>query len=208
MDPRGHDAHEADLDVGFLVDRLMADEEERYRPSPAETLQQFLRRRRRALEGELSRTLNQALDGYALVMNVLAEDPKRDLTPYLVNTSSLSELDPDAPIILHEVFGWSDEVMATFYEAANEIYRKGHHEDTIDALTFVTSMSPHVAEYWTALAIAHEAAGHKDQAADTHRLAVFVDPSSSAAVSAALAFYRQQGWNEEADALSQRGTGE
>jgi tetratricopeptide (TPR) repeat protein len=193
-----------DYDVDFLVDRLMEEEDDKYRPSPLESREQYLSRRRSAIENELDKTFSRALSGYSLIIQVLAEDPERDLEPFKVNTSAAENWDPEGPIILHELFGWSFNTVNVFYGVATEIFNKGQYEDALDALVFITTVCPRVADYWTALAITYETLGRNEEAEDAYVLALWTDPNNTFTRQAAIDFHNRLGRQTEAQALMEQ----
>ncbi len=82
------------------------------------------------------------------------------LEKYRIQDSSLKVLeDPNQFMLflskggsLHQLFGFSIEVMLDFYGAASRLLQRGYIEDARDGFFFLATIAPKVSEFWRGLA--------------------------------------------------------
>lgn len=117
-------------------------------------------------------------DGYRALLKELArkhpqKDPTVDpLAPYYVDPQTLNiPSDPlafmqalDEGKSLQELFGFSVDAMAGFYDAAHSLYENCHFPEARDGFFFLVTMAPRVNEFWLALAHAYISCKEYDSA--------------------------------------------
>lgn len=82
------------------------------------------------------------------------------LEKYRIKESSLKVLeDPEKFYVflsegysLHQLFGFTVEVMLDFYGAATRLLQRGYTQDARDAFFFLSTIAPNVSEFWRGLA--------------------------------------------------------
>ena len=57
---------------------------------------------------------------------------------------------------LQDIFGFSDEALIEFYEAAKKIFEQKRFCEAIKAFTFLTNLAPNVPAFWLGLGIAQQ----------------------------------------------------
>ncbi len=159
----------------LLVERLMNFEQTKYLPSALETKDAYLKRRELAIKKSLACTFDQAQQGYTLVLKELGADPKKDLKPFMINMQLVASYDPKKPLLLYETFGWNKEMLRELYAAAQKMYERKSYADAVDAYSFLTTISPLMPEFWTALAAAYKADNRSDVASDASLLALYLE---------------------------------
>jgi|GEM_PF-4703386 len=54
---------------------------------------------------------------------------------------------------LQQIFGYSDELMESMYQATRQIFSQGEYKKAKDAFTFLSALNPAVATYWLGLGV-------------------------------------------------------
>lgn len=65
---------------------------------------------------------------------------------------------------LQELFGFSNEATAEFYEVANQLLEDDRYEDAVKAFVFLTTINPYISEFWSGLGLAKQKCNLFDEA--------------------------------------------
>ncbi|MFQ5730300.1 MAG: tetratricopeptide repeat protein [Waddliaceae bacterium] len=87
-----------------------------------------------------------------------------NLEEFLVSDEAFERLSDEEILSRHlaegkpmqELFGFTNEVMAEFYETAKSILEQKRHEEAIDVFVFLTTMNPYISDFWMGLGMAHQ----------------------------------------------------
>ena len=85
----------------------------------------------------------------------------------------LNHLEEGKP--LQELFGFTNEVTAEFYEAAKNILEQKRFEDAINAFVFLTTINPYMSDFWVGLGMAHQQNNQHDEALFSYSVAFNLD---------------------------------
>lgn len=80
------------------------------------------------------------------------------------------------PILLQEVFGFSNETLLSLYSLASDLMEEGNYQDAYTVLVPLTTLAPHVASYWIAEGICLQQLGRHGDALTSFTCAKLVDP--------------------------------
>ncbi len=84
------------------------------------------------------------------------------------------------PIILQEMFGFSDETLLKIYEIATDLTIKNNYQDANALFTFLTLLAPHVSCYWIAQGVTLQGLNLHEESITSFDAAKFLDPSDPA----------------------------
>ncbi len=165
--------------INRLVEHQVKQEEANYTPSPIETREAFIARRKLALSQALTGTFQEAMSGYSCLWDSLSQDSNRDMSLYRFDLDRLNSVDVQKPLILYELFGWNEDVLGTFYLQACRLYSQERYKDALDAFTFLSVVSPLAADLYSALAICFTACNKKAEAHEAQELASFLQSAKA-----------------------------
>lgn len=74
-----------------------------------------------------------------------------------------------------EILGYTAETMEKFYSAAYKLYQEQRYEDASDAFVFLTSLNPHVHNYWLGLGMCEHMTEEYHGALMAYGMAVMTD---------------------------------
>ena len=109
-----------------------------------------------------------------MVMNleefILDEEAMERISDEEVLSKHLEEGRP-----LQELFGFSDEVTAEFYETAKNILEQKRFQEAINAFVFLTTINPYMSDFWVGLGMAHQQNNQHDDAMFAYSVAFNLD---------------------------------
>jgi len=82
----------------------------------------------------------------------------------------------EKPILLQEMFGFSDSTLLHTYALASDLVKKGNIADAYSLFVFLATMAPYVASYWVAQGVSLKALGRVEEAIPIFETAILLDP--------------------------------
>lgn len=76
---------------------------------------------------------------------------------------------------LHEIIGFSQEILQHFYAAAYRLYQTGKDSEAADAFFFLTALDPSVKVYWLGLGMAEQCLNRFEEALTAYAMASMID---------------------------------
>ncbi len=107
-----------------------------------------------------------------------------DVTKYCMSDEGLQLLD-DADALaealedgktFQQIVGFSDDVLADFYEVAARLLEEGRYEEAGNAFVFLTTVNPNLSELWLGLGMAHQFQKDYDNAMAAYEAAKEAEP--------------------------------
>jgi tetratricopeptide (TPR) repeat protein len=169
-----------------IVDSLIALGFANYPPNQFEPQEQFNQRFRSVMHKKMEDFQKNLRKGYELMIRELAERDPKNIESYKIKEERLSALNNQDKInklskeqgTFQELLGYSPEMMTTMYEVAIDLYNKSRYEDSILALTFLTTLNAYCPYFWIAMGCAYEKRKDFDGAIMGYKLAVFCAPGT------------------------------
>lgn len=106
-----------------------------------------------------------------------------NIKDFLISDEALARLNDKEVLARHfeehrplqELFGFSNNTVAEFYDAAKSILEQGRFEDAVNAFVFLTTLNPYISDFWVGLGVAHQSNRDHDSALFAYNVAFNVD---------------------------------
>lgn len=144
----------ASLVIDQCIDLLVQREQEGY-TSSLESFASYKEKFRQKASDALHQFKNDFFRGYQTLIAEL-EPTTKNMEPFLIPETALESLNSlekittflDKGSSLYELFGYSDEVLATLYKTAHKIVEERRFKEGYDAYFFIVTIAPHIREAW------------------------------------------------------------
>lgn len=144
----------ASVVIDQYIDLLVKREQEGY-ASKLESFASYKEKFRQKASDALHQFKNDFLTGYQTLIAEL-EPTTKNMQPFVISKTTLESLNSlekitaflDRGSSLYELFGYSDEVLATFYKAAHKIVEERRFKEGYNAYFFIVTIAPHIREAW------------------------------------------------------------
>lgn len=93
------------------------------------------------------------------------------------------------PVLLQEMFGFSNETILHVYALGANLVEKGNFPDARVLFTFLTTLAPHVSSYWVALGVCLQELNKQEDAVISFGAANFLEPMNPAPLFYILEIY-------------------
>lgn len=77
-----------------------------------------------------------------------------------------------------EILGYTDEILAKFYEAALHLFEREMYVDASNAFLFLVTLNPRNHEFWLGLGMSTQMCGQFDNAIDAYEMAAICEVNS------------------------------
>jgi hypothetical protein len=77
---------------------------------------------------------------------------------------------------LQQLYGYSDNVMLTFYEIAKGLLIEKRGKDALHAFTFLCDLNPQICSFWIGLGLSFEAEQNWPETIEAYEMAIYTDP--------------------------------
>lgn len=106
---------------------------------------------------------------------------------------------------MQDVVGYTDEMMLELYDVAVDLSKQKHHDDSIAAFVFLTTINPKVAAFWIGKGVSHIHAHQNAEAEMAFLKALDVHPSDVNGYLFAIKFYLDQNNKAQAEEVLEGG---
>ncbi len=115
---------------------------------------------------------------FSKVKNEIDESTEHFLS--FVDMQDEEDEKPENPVLLQEMFGFSNETLLHVYDLGANLLEKGIIQDARVLFTFLTTLAPHVSSYWIGLGVCLQELNKKEDAIIAYGAANFLDPMEPA----------------------------
>lgn len=105
------------------------------------------------------------------------------LRDFIINEETIESISNEEVLLKHleegkslqDIFGFSDETTAEFYDAAKNVLEQKRFTDAIDAFVFLTTINPYISDFWTGLGLAQQNNNDHDAALFSYNVAFTIE---------------------------------
>lgn len=97
----------------------------------------------------------------------------------------------DQTILLQEMLGLSDETLIHIYALGRDLFQKGQFEDALALFSFLTTIAPHVSNYWILEGACFQNSNLHEEALAAFNTAKFLNPHNPIPIAYAIESYHQ-----------------
>lgn len=132
-----------------------------------------------------------------------------DLSPYKISPEAKAVLEQPEVYAermnrgenLQSILGWSDEIVATMFQAARSLYEQKRYDEAADAFVFLVTINPTVPSFWISAGMVAEAQQDAEKAVQAYRMAILYGADHYPSYAHAARCYMEQGRRREALAV-------
>lgn len=189
----------ASLVIDQYIDLLVQREQEIY-TSKLESFESYKEKFRQKASHALHQFKNDFFRGYQTLIAEL-EPTTKNIQPFLISETALESLNSlekitaflDKGSSLYELFGYSDEVLATFYKTAHKIVEERRFKEGYDAYFFIVTIAPHIREAWLNIGYTLCQLGEPLTGIEANARAFELDPTNPDSYLATAGAYKKHG---------------
>jgi len=170
---------------------LFEDIENDFNPRGLESFEIYSNRMKAKFESQLKEFREHVNDGYEVLMKKLQEleeknELPRDIADYQLTKEQMDLLEDRRQLEklekqktqVYELFGFSEEIMEEFYQAAVDLYKNKLYEESRNAFVCLTFLNPENSVFWTGLGSSLSILREDERALEAFQFAILYDPVS------------------------------
>lgn len=167
------------IEIENLVEDILDELKNDYH-SELESFKNYSERNKIVMLNEISQLITDVQNGYKVITNKLNI---KDIDNYLFTEQRISILDDEELVYerlnngenYQNLLNYSDEMMATMYNAIIDLYETKQYEDCIQAVKFLIFLNPYVSIFWGTLGNFLVAVNQTENALKAYEMSIATD---------------------------------